>query len=74
MDPSIVTGIVFYGIGVFIWYGYAINRFGVIHIDDPAYYTFHLVVAFLWPIALALYVPYRIFRAVGVNDGCNCRR
>ena len=57
---------IIYVIGFFIWYGYAVNRFcGNPAYDDNAMWNFLL--AFFWPICVGVYLPYRIFKWLGVK-------
>lgn len=72
MPPEILL---LYVTGYVLWFGYAINRFDVVSSNDPYYYILHSVIALFWPIAIALYVPYRMFSFFGVGGyGSNRRR
>jgi hypothetical protein len=55
-----------YAVGYFVWLGYAINRFCycVTNADDVMP---QVLLAFLWPGCVAVYLPYRIFRWFGVS-------
>jgi hypothetical protein len=54
-----------YGVGYFTWAGYPINRFAVEPGNDDAWWQYSL--ALLWPRCVAVYLPYRIFKWMGVK-------
>jgi hypothetical protein len=56
-----------YAVGYFLWVGYAINRFG--DVCDAGIIIINTILALLWPVCVAVYVPYRVFRWVGVRPG-----
>jgi hypothetical protein len=57
--------LVIYMAGDLIWFSYAVRRFCHARGDGVA----QAVLALLWPMCVAVYVPYRIFRLVGVRAG-----
>jgi hypothetical protein len=52
-----------YLVGYFVWFGYAINRFCTVNGDE----CFQAILALAWPVCVAVYVPYRIFKWLGVR-------
>lgn len=70
MSSTALQWLIIYGIGYPIWLGYAINRFISKHSLGDGEEVFHAFIALLWPICVVVYVPYRIFRWVGVRRDC----
>jgi hypothetical protein len=67
MSPAAIFWIV-YVAGFFGWLGYALNRF-CSDPGDPDECSFQIMFAFMWPICVVVYLPYRIFRWLGVRRG-----
>ena len=63
LDAIVLT--IIYVVGYPIWLGYGINRF-CRDLDDGAVIE-QIFIAFFWPICVVVYLPYRVFRWVGVR-------
>jgi hypothetical protein len=64
--------IIAYAVGYAIWLGYATNRFCLTEADGSPMFeeiVIFALVALLWPVCVAVYLPYRIFRWAGVRRG-----
>jgi hypothetical protein len=65
---AILWTVIVYAVGYFVWFGYAINRFAPEHLRWNGEEVLQALLALMWPICVAFYVPYRIFRGFGVRN------
>jgi hypothetical protein len=59
-----------YAVGCFVWLGYAINRFcDADAMEFSGQIIEQFCLALVWPFCVVAYLPYRIFRWLGVRWG-----